>query len=84
MAEGVATPEEVDQIYQLALGARIGPFRMMDRTGLDVVLDIEEHYAAEREGLPEGPRRLLREYIEQGRLGVKSGVGFYRDYQDEI
>ena len=28
----------------------------------------------------EGPRRLLRTYIEQGRLGVKSGAGFYDDY----
>jgi 3-hydroxybutyryl-CoA dehydrogenase len=47
--------------------------------GLDVVLDIEEHYAEVRRGLPEGPRRLLRKYIDEGRLGVKSGRGFY-DY----
>jgi 3-hydroxybutyryl-CoA dehydrogenase len=80
VAEGVATPEEVDRIYQLALGARRGLFRAMDLTGLDVILDIEEHYAAEREGIPEAPRQLLRKYIEQGRLGVKSGIGFYDDY----
>jgi 3-hydroxybutyryl-CoA dehydrogenase len=30
-----------------------------------------------RPGIPEGPRKLLREYVEQGRLGVKSGRGFY-------
>lgn len=48
-------------------------------TGLDVVLDIEEHYAAEDPSLPEGPRELLREYVGKGRLGVKSGAGFY-DY----
>jgi 3-hydroxyacyl-CoA dehydrogenase len=40
---------------------------------------IEEHYAAVREGIPEGPRELLRDYTNQGRLGVKSGRGFY-DY----
>jgi 3-hydroxybutyryl-CoA dehydrogenase len=51
----------------------------MDRVGLDVVLAIEEHYAAVRDDIPEGPRKLLREYIDQGRLGVKSGCGFY-DY----
>ncbi len=39
------------------------------------MLAIEEHYAEVREGIPEGPRRLLREYIDQGRLGVKSGRG---------
>lgn len=49
----------------------------MDRVGLDVVLDIEEHYAAVRPGIPEGPRALLRQYIAQGRLGVKTGHGFY-------
>ena len=55
----------------------IPPFRLMDRVGLDVVLAIEENYASIRPGLPEGPRRLLREYIDQGRLGVKSSRGFY-------
>ena len=76
-AEGVATPEEIDRLFVMVLGTADGPFRMMDRVGLDVVLDIEEHYAAVRDGLPESPRRLLREYVEQGRLGRKSGRGFY-------
>ena len=49
----------------------------MDRVGLDVVLAIEEHYADVRTGLPDGPRTLLRRYIDQGRLGEKSGRGFY-------
>ena len=52
----------------------------MDRVGLDVVLAIEEHYAAVRNDVPEGPRRLLRRYVDSGRLGVKSGRGFYDDY----
>jgi len=80
VAEGVSTPEEVDELFRLNLGADRGPFQRMDAVGLDVVLDIEEHYAAEREGLPEGPRRLLREMIAEGRLGVKSGRGFYDGY----
>ena len=75
--EGVATPQEVDELFELNLGASRGPFRRMDAVGLDVVLDIEEHYAAERPGLPEGPRRLLREMLAAGRLGDKSGGGFY-------
>jgi len=57
----------------------LGPFQMMDNVGLDTVLDIEEHYASEREGIPEEPRLLLKEYIGQGKLGRKSGQGFY-DY----
>ena len=77
--EGVAPPEDVDRMWELWTAAGIPPFRLMDRVGLDVVLDIEEHYAQVRPGLPEGPRTLLREYIDEGRLGVKSGRGFY-DY----
>jgi 3-hydroxybutyryl-CoA dehydrogenase len=49
----------------------------MDRVGLDVVLAIEEHYAAVREGISEDLRKLLRNYTNQGRLGVKSARGFY-------
>ena len=44
------------------------------------MLDIEEHYAAVRDGIPDGPRRLLRAYVERGHLGVKSGRGLYDDY----
>src|SRR6266487_1079016 len=53
----------------------------VEHVGLDVVLDIEEHYAAARAGIPKGPRTLLREYIAQGRLGVKTGRGFYDESQ---
>jgi 3-hydroxybutyryl-CoA dehydrogenase len=79
VADGVSTPEDVDALYVVNSGSSAGPFRMMDQVGLDVVLAIEEHYAAEDPHLPEGPRRLLREYVDAGRLGVKTGRGFY-DY----
>jgi 3-hydroxybutyryl-CoA dehydrogenase len=80
VAEGVATPQEVDRMWQVNTGSAAGPFRLMDQVGLDVVLDIEEHYCAEHPEYPEGPRKVLRTYVEQGRLGVKSGAGFYDDY----
>ncbi len=80
VAEGVSTPEDVDRLFQVLLGTHGGPFRLMDKVGLDVVLDIEEHYASIRTGLPTEPRELLKRYIEQGHLGVKSGQGFYADY----
>jgi 3-hydroxybutyryl-CoA dehydrogenase len=80
VAEGVSTPQEVDQMYRINNGSAAGPFRMMDQVGLDVVLDIEEHYCAEHPEYPEGPRQVLRRYLGQGRLGVKSGAGFYDDY----
>ena len=81
--EGVATPADVDEMWRIFTAPGIPPFRLMDRVGLDIVLAIEEHYAGTREGLPEGPRRLLREYIDDGRLGVKSGRGFYDPARDD-
>ena len=80
VAEGVSTPRELDRMFEINTGSAAGPFRMMDQVGLDVVLDIEEHYCAEHPEYPEGPRRLLRSYLQRGRLGVKSGAGFYDDY----
>lgn len=77
VADGVSTPEDVDAMFQVNSGAAAGPFRMMDQVGLDVVLDIEDHYAAENPHLPEGPRKLLHEYVDAGNLGVKTGRGFY-------
>jgi len=75
--EGVAGPEDIDEMWRIFTRPGIPPFRLMDRVGLDVVLAIEEHYADVREGIPEGPRTLLRGYVEEGRLGTKSGGGFY-------
>jgi 3-hydroxybutyryl-CoA dehydrogenase len=77
--EGVADPDDVDEMWRIFTRPGIPPFRLMDRVGLDVVLNIEEHYAQVRDGIPEGPRQLLHDYISQDRLGVKSGRGFY-DY----
>ena len=82
VAEGVSAPEEVDRIWRLSLGTALGPFRAMDRIGLDVVLAIEEHYATVRDGIPTAPRELLRDYVNKGLLGLKSGRGFYDDYGD--
>jgi 3-hydroxybutyryl-CoA dehydrogenase len=82
LAEGVSTPQVVDQLFQTIMGS-LGPFRRMDKVGLDVVLDIEEHYAAIRPGIPAEPRQLLKRYIEQGHLGIKSGKGFYSDYEEK-
>ena len=76
--EGVATPAEVDGIFKDVLKTPKGPCEQMDIVGLDVVLDIEEHYARQRFGLPKEPRDLLKQMISQNRLGLKTGHGFYQ------
>jgi 3-hydroxybutyryl-CoA dehydrogenase len=80
VADGVATPKDVDRIFQSVLRSAEAPFRLMDKVGLDVVLDIEEHYATTKAHASEGPRALLRGYVQQGMLGQKTGRGFYDDY----
>lgn len=78
VAEGVSTPADVDGIMQANSGMPVGPFAMMDQVGLDVVLDIEEHYLAERPYLPTASRDLVKTYVDAGKLGRKSGEGFFR------
>jgi 3-hydroxybutyryl-CoA dehydrogenase len=77
VAEGVARPEDVDGMYKLNLGAPAGPFQVMDLVGLDVALDIENHYCEEFPYLPKKSRDLLQSYVDAGKLGVKTGEGFY-------
>jgi 3-hydroxybutyryl-CoA dehydrogenase len=77
VAEGVARPEDVDGMFKVNWGVPAGPFQMMDVVGLDVVLDIENHYAQEFPHLPENVRELLQSYVDAGKLGLKTGEGFY-------
>lgn len=77
VAEGVARPEDVDGLFKVNWGVPAGPFQMMDMVGLDVVLDIENHYAAEFPHLPKSVRDLLQSYVDAGKLGVKTGEGFF-------
>ena len=77
VAEGVARPEDVDGMFKVNWGVPAGPFQMMDLVGLDVVLDIENHYAEEFPHLPKNVRELLQSYVDAGKLGVKTGEGFY-------
>ncbi|KIH87057.1 3-hydroxyacyl-CoA dehyrogenase [Sporothrix brasiliensis 5110] len=74
--EQVATPSEIDALFKAVLKTPKGPCEQMDTVGLDVVLAIEEHYAEERQ-LPDAPRTFLKNMIAEGKLGVKSGEGFF-------
>jgi 3-hydroxybutyryl-CoA dehydrogenase len=77
VAEGVARPEDVDGLFRVNFGVPAGPFQMMDLVGLDVALDIENHYAEEFPHLPKRARDLLQTYVDAGKLGIKTGEGFY-------
>lgn len=76
----MATPQEVDAIYKDVLKTPKGPCELMDVVGLDVVLDIEKHYAESRSRIPPQPRDYLQKMNQNDHLGIKSRRGFY-DYQ---
>ncbi|EUA03395.1 3-hydroxyacyl-CoA dehydrogenase, C-terminal domain protein [Mycobacterium kansasii 824] len=78
VAEGAALPEDVDGMFKANWGLSAGPFQMMDLVGLDVVLDIENHYVEEFPCLPRHARDVLQQYVDAGKFGVKSGEGFYK------
>lgn len=76
--DGVATPEQVDEVVRSSFGFRLpffGPFTIADMAGLDVYVDIFE--TLER-GLGAGfsAPRVLLEHVERGEFGVKTGRGF--------
>jgi 3-hydroxybutyryl-CoA dehydrogenase len=74
--EGVGSAEDIDKAMTLGYGFPMGPLRLTDLVGLDVRLSIAEYLA--RELAPHfAPPRLLREKVERGELGKKSGQGFY-------
>ncbi|RJE21122.1 3-hydroxyacyl-CoA dehydrogenase protein-domain protein [Aspergillus sclerotialis] len=79
LEEGVCAPQEVDSIFREVLQTPKGPCELMDKVGLDVVLEIEENYAKARSGIPPQPREFVQKMIQDGKLGMKSGKGFY-DY----
>ena len=79
VAEGVAEPQDVDALFADLFKSEITPFRFMDEVGLDVVLDVENHYC-EAAGVENKSAPMLQEYVAKGWLGVKSGRGFYNDY----
>jgi 3-hydroxybutyryl-CoA dehydrogenase len=75
---GYATAEDIDRGWMLEWGTPIGPCGLMDKIGLDVVRDIELIYYGASQDPSDRPPRLLLDMVEQGKLGVKSGEGFYR------
>lgn len=68
---------DVDRGWMVFTGMAEGPFAIMDKVGLDVVHDIEMVYYNDSGDPKDKPPQALKDKIDRGELGVKSGQGFY-------
>ncbi len=75
--EGVATPESVDAVFMLGMAHPMGPLALADLIGLDVCLDIMRVLLEGFGDAKYRPCPMLVRMVEEGKLGKKSGRGFY-------
>jgi 3-hydroxybutyryl-CoA dehydrogenase len=78
LAEGLATPEDIDAGMKLGCNQPIGPLALADMIGLDVCLAVMDVYISEFNDSKYRPCPLLKEMVAAGRLGRKTGQGVYK------
>jgi len=76
--EGVAEPEAIDTVMKLGMSHPMGPLRLADFIGLDTCLAIMEVLHRDLNDDKYRPCPLLKEMVKDGKLGNKSGEGFYK------
>lgn len=84
-ATGVADIETIDQTWRLGTGAPLGPFQILDIVGLTTAYNIiaMDPEAKDPESVKGKIATMLKSYIDEGKLGVNAGEGFY-SYRQEI
>lgn len=78
MEQGIATATEIDIAAETGLGYPLGPFRLMDLTGIDLAYDVMKRMMAQSGTKPAG-YDLVKEKYDAGHYGRKAGKGWY-DY----
>jgi 3-hydroxybutyryl-CoA dehydrogenase len=78
LQEGIGTPEAIDSVMKLGMNHPMGPLTLCDLIGLDVVLFVMEILQRDLGDDKYRPCPLLRQYVDAGWLGRKTGRGFYK------
>lgn len=78
LQEGVATAEDIDAAMELGYRHPMGPLKLTDLVGLDVRLEIARYLHRELGAEHFRPPAILEQKVEEGKLGKKSGEGFYK------
>ncbi len=80
--KGISDPESIDKAWTLGTGAPKGPFRILDTVGLKTAYNIVQMYVKVPSFLApydfKGMSAMLKKYIDEGKLGMSSGEGFYK------
>jgi 3-hydroxybutyryl-CoA dehydrogenase len=75
--QGVASPQDIDTAMVLGYRHPIGPLKLSDLVGIDVRMHIGEYLAKELDNPAFEPPALMRKMVAEGKLGKKTGQGFY-------
>ena len=75
--QGVATPQDIDSAMELGYNHPMGPLKLTDLVGLDVRLGIADYLHRELGGDQYRAPEILRRMVDEGKLGKKTGEGFY-------
>jgi 3-hydroxybutyryl-CoA dehydrogenase len=78
LEEGIASAEDIDKAVKLGLNHPMGPLELADLTGLDVDLNVMDYMFSEMHDPRFAAPLVLRRLVRAGRLGRKTGRGFYR------
>jgi 3-hydroxybutyryl-CoA dehydrogenase len=81
LEEGVASAEDIDKAVTLGLNYPMGPFTLQDYAGIDISYNVMEYFKEEFNDNRFAPPLLLKQLVRAGRLGRKTGAGFY-DYNE--
>jgi 3-hydroxybutyryl-CoA dehydrogenase len=82
LEQGVASARDIDTAMELGYNHPMGPLRLTDLVGLDVRLNIAEYLHTELASETFRPPEILRRMVDEGKLGKKTGEGFYK-WDDE-
>ncbi len=77
LEQGIATADDIDTAVKLGLRHPMGPFELLDYTGLDISLHVGDVFFEEFKEPRMAPPALLRRMVAAGHLGRKTGKGFY-------
>ncbi len=75
--QGVASAQDIDKAMELGYNHPMGPLKLTDHVGLDIRLNIAEYLYRELGSETFRPPELLRRMVQEGKLGKKTGAGFY-------